>query len=180
MSGSNLSSRTTLLSRSLITVLAVVACAGAATHVIQFGGGVGLNYVPNTLNVTVGDVVQWQGDFSMHPLSSVSVPVGAATWHNGAGTSFSYTVTVAGAYHYQCDIHGSLGMTGSFTAAGTGVQSRATPATALPVARTATRAVYDLAGRQVPVPLTGLKGAGAYAYQPVGNGHVYAVQFLAR
>jgi plastocyanin len=180
MSSSNRSSRTSLLSRSFIAVLAVVACAGAATHVIQFGGGVGLNYVPNTLNVSVGDIVEWQGDFTMHPLSSVSVPQGAATWHNGTGTSFSYTVTVAGAYHYQCDIHGSLGMTGSFTAAGTGVQQRATPATALPAARTAAAAVYDLTGRQVPAPLAGLAGAGVYAYQPAGNGHVYTVQLLAR
>lgn len=88
----------------------------ATTHVIQFGGSLGENYSPKSLAVLVGDTVEWVGDFSMHPLSSVSVPAGAASFHQGSGSTFSYPVTLAGSYQYQCDFHFSLGMVGGFAA----------------------------------------------------------------
>jgi hypothetical protein len=49
-------------------------------------------------------------------LSSTSVPPGADSFQNNSGTSFSYQVQIAGTYNYQCDIHVSFGMIGSFTA----------------------------------------------------------------
>lgn len=100
----------------LVSLLLVAIRAGATTHVVQFGGALGESYSPSSLSVTVGDTITWEGDFSAHPLSSVTVPNGAATFHNASGTVFSYVVTVAGSYDYQCDFHASLGMTGSFTA----------------------------------------------------------------
>ena len=45
------------------TTLLPVWVLTAATHIILFGGGVGLNYSPNSLTVAVGDTIQWQGDF---------------------------------------------------------------------------------------------------------------------
>ena len=45
----------------------------------------------------------------------------------GAGTTFSYRITVPGTYNYQCSVHGSMGMTGSFTVTSSGVLSSATP-----------------------------------------------------
>ncbi|HVN48805.1 MAG TPA: plastocyanin/azurin family copper-binding protein, partial [Bacteroidota bacterium] len=92
------------------------AKVSAATYTIQFGGSLGYIYSPNSLNVSVGDTIQWVGDFSMHSLSSTSVPSGAASFHQTSGSTFSYRITVAGAYLYQCDYHYSLGMVGSFTA----------------------------------------------------------------
>jgi plastocyanin len=89
----------------------------AAIHVVQFGGALGLVYAPANFAANVGDTVQWNGAFSMHPLSSTTIPAGAATWHNATGTTFSYVIRVAGTYNYQCDLHIALGMIASFTAA---------------------------------------------------------------
>ncbi|MEY4927764.1 MAG: hypothetical protein RI894_2200 [Bacteroidota bacterium] len=109
--------------------------AQATTHIIGFGGAAGLTYTPSTLNVVVGDVIQWQGSFSGHPLQSTSVPAGAAAFSNSVGTSFSYTVTTAGNYAYKCTFHAGAGMTGSFTA----------------TVATATEATIDDAAMQVTV-----------------------------
>ncbi|HUI93470.1 MAG TPA: plastocyanin/azurin family copper-binding protein [Chitinivibrionales bacterium] len=95
----------------------------AAIQVVQFGGNLGFVYSPSNFTATVGDTVQWIGDFSVHPLSSTTIPTGAQSWHNGGGTSFQYVIKVAGTYHYQCDVHFSIGMTGSFTANGSGVKN---------------------------------------------------------
>ncbi|MGA3286710.1 MAG: T9SS type A sorting domain-containing protein [Bacteroidota bacterium] len=108
----------------VVMLLAVATTAHATTHVIQFGGSFGLTYSPNSLNVFVGDTVKWEGDFSMHPLSSTSVPAGAQSFHQASGSVFTYPVAVAGMYLYQCDFHFSAGMTGSFTAsAATGIEN---------------------------------------------------------
>ena len=93
----------------------------ATTHVVQFGGSLGFVYSPSSFSASVGDTVKWEGDFSMHPLSSTSVPSGAATFHMGSGTSFSYVIHDAGTYDYRCDVHVSIGMVGSFTAAASAV-----------------------------------------------------------
>ncbi len=102
----------------LVFVVAVFS-AQAATHTIIFGGQVGQNYSPNELNVAVGDTVKWEGSFSFHPLSSVTIPQDAASFNVTSGTTFSYPVLVAGTYNYKCDVH--TGMNGSFTATVTDV-----------------------------------------------------------
>jgi plastocyanin len=102
--------------------------ASAKTWIIQFGGSFGSSYSPNNLTCSVGDTLRWQGSFSSHPLSSTSVPAGAAAWHAGSGTVFSYPVTAAGTYHYKCDIHSGSGMIGQFTAnSATGVETGSRP-----------------------------------------------------
>lgn len=106
----------------IVVFLIPTTAMHATTHIIQFGGSLGLNYSPNSLNVSVGDTVQWEGDFSMHPLSSTSVPVGAQSFHQATGSLFFYPVTVAGVYLYHCDFHFSAGMTGSFNATTTGIE----------------------------------------------------------
>ena len=93
----------------------------ATTHMINFGGTLGNKYNPATLTAVVGDTIIWEGSFTVHPLSSTSIPSGAATWHDGSGTSFSYVITVAGTYNYKCDVH--TGMVGSFSAGATGIVS---------------------------------------------------------
>jgi Secretion system C-terminal sorting domain/Copper binding proteins, plastocyanin/azurin family len=50
-----------------------------------------------------------------HTTTSTSVPAGANTWSssiNSSTTSFTYTVTIAGTYNYQCNFHFSMGMVG--------------------------------------------------------------------
>jgi len=94
----------------------------ATTHIIRFGDTLGYSYSPKTLNVAIGDIVRWEGDFSSHPLSSTSVPPGALTFHQDSGTVFSYLVEVEGTYNYRCDFHYLDGMTGSFVSTTTGVE----------------------------------------------------------
>jgi plastocyanin len=103
---------------SIFTLLAMAGSSNAKTWTINFGVG-GLTYSPSTLTVQVGDVIVWSGDFTSHPLQSVTKPSGAAAFQmlSGGVTTFSYTVTVAGSYTYQCNNHVQFGMTGAFTAA---------------------------------------------------------------
>lgn len=104
---------------AFVTMLALILTsvrAAADTHVVQFGGTFGFAYSPKEFSAKVGDTVLWSGDFSAHPLSSASIPKGAQSWHNVTGALFSYTIKVAGTYHYQCDVHFGMGMVGSFEA----------------------------------------------------------------
>lgn len=107
--------RTTAMIAGLAVILAGKA-AGAATDTVIFGGSVGLTYSPSSFTAMVGDTVMWMGDFTMHPLSSTTIPANATSWHESTGTSFSYVIKVPGTYHYQCDFHVSAGMTGTFDA----------------------------------------------------------------
>lgn len=106
-----------------IILLALVTTESyAENHIIDFGGALGFAYSPKNFSAFVGDSVQWQGDFTMHPLSSTTIPVNAAKWHNAAGTVFTYVITVPGDYNYECDFHVSLGMIGSFSAVSVGIK----------------------------------------------------------
>ena len=75
-----------------IAMLTAILPAGATTHVVKFGGSAGLKYVPAAFAATAGDTVTWEGDFSVHPLSSTTLPAGAATWHVATGTRFTYVI----------------------------------------------------------------------------------------
>jgi len=102
----------------IVVFLAAFSTAYATTHIIQFSGSFGQSYSPNSLNVSIGDTIKWEGDFSSHPLSSTSVPPGAQSFSHSSGTSFIYVIAAAGTYLYHCDFHFSSGMTGSFEASG--------------------------------------------------------------
>ncbi len=159
----------------------------AATHVIKFGGSLGETYSPNSLTVATGDTIIWEGDFGFHPLSSTSVPAGAASFHNGTGTVFNYVVTAPGIYNYQCDAHFSFGMTGTFTAILTDVKNNLTsllpnefrlyqnypnpfnPSTLinyqLPFSGTVTIKIYDALGKEVETLVNDRRTAGYYSVE---------------
>jgi plastocyanin len=101
---------------AVIALSLMTGNAYATRHIIQFGGSFGLKYVPDSIEVQVGDTIQWQGNFTMHPLSSTSVPPGAASFTQSSSDVFNYVVTIEGTYLYQCNIHFSLGMVGKFIA----------------------------------------------------------------
>jgi plastocyanin len=167
------------------TIVFLAAASNAATHVINFGGSLGNTYSPSSLNVQVGDTIQWKGSFSFHPLSSKAIPAGAASFHNATGSVFSYPVTVVGTYNYQCDDHVGLGMIGSFTAGAlSGVSSEPSlqphafglgqnypnpfnPATVisfeLPVASNVTLKIYNLIGQEVSEIVNENLAAGSYS-----------------
>ncbi len=161
----------------------------ATTHIIQFGGTFGFTYSPNSLDVSVGDTIQWEGDFSFHPLSSTDVPPGALSFHRGSGSLFSYPVMVAGEYLYQCDNHFSIGMKGSFNATITDIRNPFlqvnnfkleqnfpnpfNPTTkisfSLPQSALVTLKVYDILGREIATLVNDKKPMGQYEVTFDGN-----------
>lgn len=175
-----------------VVFLATASIVSATTHVIQFGGAFGLNYSPKSLNVATGDTVKWEGDFTMHPLSSTSVPAGAASFHKASGSVFSYAVLIAGTYLYQCDAHHASGMTGSFVASGTGVEegpASLTPGAfrldqnfpnpfnsstvirfTLPAAQKAVLKVYSVTGDELATLADGVIPAGSVDVRFDGSG----------
>ena len=165
----------------LVIVVAVFS-AQAATHTITFGGQLGFNYSPKQLDLAVGDTVVWSGSFTTHPLSSVTIPQGAASFHVASGTTFSYPVLIAGTYDYKCDVH--TGMNGSITATVTDVEESVTalqPASFqlaqnypnpfnartfikfnLPVAQPVKLKVYSVTGAEIATLLDGFMPAGEF------------------
>jgi plastocyanin len=169
----------------VIVLFLTVKTDWATTHVVQFGGNFGLAYSPNSFSAKVGDTVKWEGDFVLHPLSSTTIPATAPSWHMGSGTSFTYVITVPGTYSYQCDVHVSFGMTGSFTASESSVQEGAPAANAVrpdhvmfvnaftpgkssvsffvPSRGFVTLEVFDLLGHRVAMLVNQIKEAGTYS-----------------
>jgi len=170
-----------------ILLLLGTALSPAKTYIIQFGGALGDTYAPNALNISAGDTVQWQGTFAAHPLSSISIPTGAASFHQASGTTFTYAVVVAGKYTYDCDFHASLGLAGSFTATITGVELGQTPSIPslfnleqnfpnpfnpstvisyeLPSVSHVRLSIFNLLGNEIAVLDEGIKPAGRYSTQ---------------
>jgi plastocyanin len=169
----------------VMTVLCIaVQGLWATTHVVQFGGSFGFAYSPSSLAAHVGDTVKWEGDFSMHPLSSTSVPATAQTWHAGSGSSFIYAIKVAGSYDYHCDFHFASGMAGSFTASESAVRFNAVHPNSgrvqgvtlvaeeisgmviatmtVPHAQRVSIQVFDLSGHRMATVLDRLVSAGTY------------------
>ncbi|MFN8310432.1 MAG: T9SS type A sorting domain-containing protein [Chitinophagales bacterium] len=102
---------------TLLLLMVVSFSVSATTHHVIFGGSAGFNFSPSNLNASVGDTIVWTGDFSMHTVTSTSVPAGALPFNNTSGTIFQYVVTVPGTYNYHCNIHSQ--MTGTITVSGT-------------------------------------------------------------
>jgi|GEM_PF-6876220 plastocyanin len=171
MSGANNVRCNWILSAIFSLVFAFSACA--MTHVINFGGSLGFVYSPSQLNADVGDTISWRGDFSVHPLSSTSVPSGAAAFSNSSGTQFDYVIKVAGSYRYQCDVHFSIGMVGSFTVTGTSVVPRVSNS-ATNSFPAAIAGLFDARGRRITSSssiLAANKGLAIGEYIAVFNQH---------
>jgi plastocyanin len=103
---------------TLLVTLLVFKISFATTHEVQVAN---FQFTPANVNVTVGDTVKWIWVDGFHTTTSTTVPNGAATWDqsiNSNSTTFSYKVTVEGAYSYLCNIHPTQ-MLGTITASGT-------------------------------------------------------------
>jgi plastocyanin len=108
------------MKRAAIFFLSVCFClltskTFAASDTIHFSG---VSFTPSTLSVHVGDTIVWIGSFAFHIIQSETIPTGAAAWGptTSSTTSLIYVVPKAGTYNYQCNVHVSMGMTGTFTA----------------------------------------------------------------
>jgi plastocyanin len=88
----------------------------SSTATIAFGGANGAAYVPGCIEVSVGQEVTFQGDFSVHPLSQTCGPVDQIP-HTGGGSSLAVTFTTPGTYGFWCDVHHGSGMEGAIEVA---------------------------------------------------------------
>jgi hypothetical protein len=111
--------------------------------------------------------------------------LGAASFNKTSGSSFSYKVAVAGTYQYHCNVHFTLGMAGSFTAAATEVgENRISPQPdavrleqnypnpfnartvirfGLPASQRVTLKVYSTIGKETATLVDGVLPAGSFA-----------------
>lgn len=99
----------------ILILMLQVTLSEAASVSISISG---FAFSPVQATVEVGDVITWTNmDNALHSIVSTAVPSGAATFTSGTfgkNETFTYTVTVAGDYTYQCGVHPS--MTGAFSA----------------------------------------------------------------
>lgn len=103
---------------TLIAALLILKSSFAQTtftvHVSNF------QFNPATVNAVVGDKIKWVWDNGFHTTTSTSVPNSATTWDaplQSAGATFTYTLTVAGTYNYECTVHPTQ-MQGTITVTG--------------------------------------------------------------
>ena len=134
-------------------------------------------FSPASLNVNVGDTINWTWVSGNHTTTSNQVPSGAATWDSpitSSVSSFSYKITVAGTYDYICTPHG---FAGQFVAINTGITSPdifanfsiyyARPSTytisyTLIHSANIKISVYDLTGKSARVLNSSVQSAGDY------------------
>jgi len=172
----------------LLLSLMLNSTAFADIHTITF---ICCSYTPDQLSAAVGDTIQWSGDFTFHPMSSTTIPVGAQSWNVTTGMFFQYIVSIPGMYNYQCDNHFLFGMIGSFTASVTDVNDKGettqpftfkleqnhpnpfNPATtirfSLPSSERVTLRILDMLGNEVATLLNETKSPGHYEIQFEGS-----------
>lgn len=93
------------------------------THVVEVGPAGTFRFVPSTLTIAAGEVVEWVWRSGGHNVRPSSTPSGS-TWSGTAGGdgttydegyTYRHQFTVLGQYDYYCAPHRSLGMTGQLT-----------------------------------------------------------------
>ncbi len=152
--------------------------SNATTHNITFPTSGGpAQYVPNTLNVAVGDTIVWQGKFQSHPLASGATPNGVpALGYSGGDPTYQYVITKEGVYEFHCDFHPSI-MFGTITTTSASVNLGVQSAIALlnypnpagsstsfhfnlPTAGNVTMKLFDIKGNLVADILNGYRSSG--------------------
>ena len=104
-----------IITTIFLSLLLFTGNSQSSTTTIQVGG---FAFNPSSVTVTAGDTVKWMWNDGSHTTTSTSVPAGATSWNsplNSSSTSFTYVVTTAGQYSYQCNFHFSMGMVGTIT-----------------------------------------------------------------
>lgn len=112
---------------TLFACLLFVA-ANATSYTVSISG---TSYSPNSLTVSIGDVITIQSS-SIHPLVQVDNTTwtanGTTSLSSGWGvkyTDYTFTITTASTIYYVCQVHASMGMKGQISVTGTGVNEQA-------------------------------------------------------
>ena len=94
--------------------------AAGADRTVIFGGDIGLSFSPRCMDIAVGQSVDFQGDFSVHPIAAGTGPTSTAdgspnnpiTTPAPGATDMSFTFSTAGQYPFFCQQHVGGGMAG--------------------------------------------------------------------
>src|SRR5207253_8480642 len=97
---------------------------------VTVGGGNGFQFVPDTVNISVGDTVRWTWSTNGHSVTS-GQPCQADSQYcspndmncasgilSNSGTVYTHTFAQAGTYSYFCAAHCFFGMTGVVNVSG--------------------------------------------------------------
>ncbi|MCX6157600.1 MAG: T9SS type A sorting domain-containing protein [Ignavibacteriae bacterium] len=161
----------------------------------------GFTFTPSSIpNANVGDTITWVLVSGIHTTTSVSIPSGAAIWDApiaAATPTFSYVITKAGTYNYQCTFHALFGMTGTFVANPIGIQPTGeavnayklsqnypnpfNPSTvikfSIPQSKLVTLKIYDVSGKEVETLVNSQLPQGTYNYTLNASGLSSGVYF---
>lgn len=121
---------------TLFAACLTFAFAHAASYTISISG---TSYSPNTLTVSIGDVITIQAS-AAHPLAQVDGTTwnanGTATLSSGWGTKtadHTFTVSSVNTIYYVCTMHVGLGMKGQIAVTSTGLHENSFEAGGLSV-----------------------------------------------
>lgn len=81
-------------------------------------------FTPSNVSCNVGDTIKWNWVDGVHNTTSQSIPAGATAWAapiDNSNLTFSYVISVAGTYNYDCTFH--PGMAGTIVASSGGLGS---------------------------------------------------------
>ena len=103
---------------SIFLIAFYIVTQAQTTHTISISG---LSFSPSSLNISVGDNVQFNGN-STHPIAEVSMETWNANGDTPLAGGFSFSTGVGnktfntiGTFYYICENHYSSGMKGEIT-----------------------------------------------------------------
>ena len=112
----------------LLLICSIASTLSATIHTINAGS---FYYTPASLNVNIGDTVEWINDGGTHDVNadidsqtglSFNNPVSfqSSTTSTSGAVIYSHVFTVAGTYNYDCSVgsHAAAGMVGSIIVSG--------------------------------------------------------------
>ena len=162
--------------------------SGNSTTFTVTVGATGFSFAPSSIpNAFVGDTIKWVLGLGIHTTTSTTIPSGAAIWDAPIVTAtptFSYVITTAGTYNYQCTYHSLFGMTGSFVASPVGIQPTGeivsgyklsqnypnpfNPSTvikfSIPQSQLVTLRIFDVSGKEAATLVNSQLPQGTYNY----------------
>ena len=182
----------------LLLILAINTFSSATVRTVTVAN---YSFTPSVVNAVVGDTILWTWSIGTHTTTSVSVPLGAASWDapmTSLNTTFSYKITTPGTYSYDCTFHGVLfNMIGTINASSASVTQIGTavnsfelkqnypnpfnPATTInfniPKSENVRINVYDMLGKEIATLVEERLNAGSYKVKFEGAKYSSGVYF---
>jgi plastocyanin len=96
------------LTRAILTALSLAALLPATASAAATVSIVGKSFGPDAVTVAPGDAVTWTWNSGPHNVHVISGPQTFDSGIKDTGGSYTHTLTAAGTYTYQCDVHPSM------------------------------------------------------------------------